>query len=266
MGKRKAMRACTAALVAAALGLASGACSSEEPGEARYIRRFVPFPTEWELVSREPSRPEREIMEMWEVSQYPPGTQPTLEQQEAADQLIERGERAVEKLGWEDFEKASADGFTLLTNDRGGHYYNLEYVTDDIVLDPERPEFLMYYGTPQGMRLVGFMFYVAELMDRGPQIGGPLTVWHYHLFVKAVCRLGLRKRGREQDLLRLAEADERGRCALGVPVQRGPEMLHVWLIDHPLGRFGTRMHIPPEFLSEALAKRDRALAVRQPGN
>lgn len=266
MGKRKAMRACTAALVAAALGLASGACSSEEAGEARYIRRFVPFPTEWELVSREPTRPEQGIMEIWEVSQYPSGAQPTLEQQEAADQLIEDCERAVAKHGWEDFEKARADGFKLLTNDRGGHYYNLEYVTDDIVLDPERPEFLMYYGTPQGMRLVGFMFYVAELMDRGPQIGGPLTVWHYHLFSRAVCRLGLRRRVRGQDLLPLAEADERGRCALGVPIHRGPEMLHVWLIDHPLGPFGTRMHIPPEILREVLAKRDRALEVRQQGN
>ena len=87
-------------------------------------------------------------MEIWEVSQYPPGAQPTPEQQEAADRLIERCERAVQKHGWEDFQKALADGFKLLPNDRR-HYYNEEYVFDDRVLDPERPEFLMYYGYHQ---------------------------------------------------------------------------------------------------------------------
>jgi hypothetical protein len=262
------MRACTAAAAALGLALASGACSSEEVGEARYIRRFVPYPTDWERVSREPTRPEGEIMEIWEVSQYSPGARPTPEQQRAADQLIEDCERAVQKHGWEDFQKGRADGFKLLTNDRGGHYYNAEYISDDLVLDPERPEFLMYYDTPQGMRLVGFMFYVAEPMDRGPQIGGPLTIWHYHLFSKAVCRLGLRRRPNRhlQGLLPLAEADERGRCALGTPSPRGPEMLHVWLIGHPLGPFGTRMYFPPEILKQELEKRDRALERRWQGN
>lgn len=163
------------------------------------------------------------------------------------------------KNGWEDFEKALADGFELLTNDRR-HYYNEEYVFDDRVLDPERPEFLMYYDTPEGKRLVGFMFYVAGRLDRGPQIGGPLTVWHYPLFSEPVCTLGLR-RGRVrrgQDLLPGADAAERGDCAWGSPTQRSPEMLHVWLIRHPMGPFGTRMHLPPDLVEEELEKRDLA--------
>ena len=253
------MRACTAALAAAALELAAGACSSEEAGEARYIRRFVPFTTAWERVSREPTTAEKGAMEIWEVSQFPPGAQPTPEQRDAADRLIARCEQAVQRHGWEDFQQARADGFKLLPNDRQ-HYYNEEYVFDDRVLDPEHPEFLMYYDTPQGKRLVGFMFYVAAPMDRGPQIGGPLTVWHYHLFSRAVCTLGM-SRGRDrggQGLLPVAEADERGRCARGVPTYRGLEMLHVWLIRHPLGPFGTRMYVPPEIVTEELEKRDRA--------
>lgn len=252
------------ALATATLGLA---CSSEETGEPRYIRRFVPFPTEWERVSREPTRTERRVMEIWEVSQYPPDAQPTREQREAADQLIESCERAVQRHGWEDFQKALADGFKLLPNDRE-HYYNLEYVTDDRVLDPERPEFLMYYDTPQGKRLTGFMFYVVGPMDRGPQIGGPLTVWHYHLFPTPVCKLGLRRRPdrRGQDLPPAAEAEGHGPCALGVPTRRGTEMLHVWLIGHPLGPFGTRMYIPPEIVKEELEKRDRARDARQQGS
>ena len=268
VAKWTAMRACTAALAAAALGLASGAYSSEEAGEARYIRRFfIPDPTEWERVSQEPMRAEKAVMEIWEVSQYPPGAQPTPEQQEAADRLIERCERAVQKHGWENFQKALADGFKLLRNDRR-HYYNEEYAFDDRVLDPEHPEFLMYYDTPQGKRLVGFMFYVAGPMDRGPQIGGPLTVWHYHTFSTVGCPLGL-VRGRDrrgEGLLPVAEADDRVRCVRGTPTQRGREMLHVWLIGHPMGPFGTRMSIPPEFLKEGLEKRDRAREERQQGN
>jgi len=262
------MRACTVALAAAALGLASSACSSEEAGEARYIRRFlIPDPTAWERVSREPTRSETGGMEIWEVSQYPPGAQPTLEQRNAADQLIERCERAVQKHGWEDFQKALADGFKLLQADRR-HYYNEEYVFDERVLDPEHPEFLMYYDTAQGKRLVGFMFYVAGPMDRGPQIGGPLTVWHYNLFSTAVCPLGLARghNRRGKGLLRVAEVDERGRCARGIPTHRGREMLHVWLIRHPQGPFGTQMSIPPEIVKQELKKRDRAREERRQGN
>jgi len=206
-------------------------------------------------------------MEIWEVSQYPPGAQPTLEQRNAADQLIERCERAVQKHGWEDFQKALADGFKLLQADRR-HYYNEEYVFDERVLDPEHPEFLMYYDTPQGKRLVGFMFYVAGPMDRGPQIGGPLTVWHYNLFSTAVCPLGLARghNRRGKGLLRVAEVDERGRCARGIPTHRGREMLHVWLIRHPQGPFGTQMSIPPEIVKQELEKRDRAREERRQWN
>jgi hypothetical protein len=268
MGKRTAIRVCTPALAAVAFGLASVACSSEEAGEARYIRRFIlPNPTEWERVSREPTKAQSAGMEVWEVSQYPPGAEPTREQQEAADWLIERSERAVQKHGWEDFQKARADGFKLLKNDQS-HYYKEEYIFDDRVLDPERPEFLMYYPTPGGMRLVGFMFYVTGPMERGLQIGGPLTVWHYHLFPEAVCLLGLAKGRalRREGLLPGEVPDERERCKWDIPTHRGREMLHVWLIDHPLGPFGTQMYIPPEILKEELAKRDRAREERRQRN
>jgi hypothetical protein len=257
--KRAAMQACVAALAVAAL-VTTGACSSEEADDARYIRRFlIPDPAEWERVSQEPMTAEKAVMEIWEVSEYPPGAQPTPEQQRAADQLIERCERAVQKHGWENFEKALADGFKLLRKDRR-HYYNEEYVFDDRVLDPEHPEFLMYFDTPQGKRLVGFMFYVAGSMDRGPQIGGPLTVWHYHTFSTIGCPLALVRRNdpRETGQLPLAEADDRVRCIRGTPTQRGREMLHVWLIGHPNGPFGTRMSIPPEMMKAELEKRDRA--------
>lgn len=195
-------------------------------------------------------------MEIWEVSQHPPGAQPTPEQQEAADRLIEHCRQAVRKHGWEDFQKGLGDGFQLLRNDRN-HYYNEEHILDDRVLDPERPEFLMYSDTPEGKKLVGFMFYVAG-RPRGPQIGGPLTVWHYHLFAEPVCRLGLGRghAGPDEGLLAGAESDPSGSCLWGRPTLRSPEMLHVWLIRHPMGPFGTKMHLPPEWVAQELEKRD----------
>ena len=55
--------------------------------------------------------------------------------------------------------RVQADGFIGLFQDRR-HYAKWEFVNDDVVLDPERPEFLMYYASPDGMQLIGFMFYI----------------------------------------------------------------------------------------------------------
>ena len=163
------MRAGSAAQLAlAGLALVSAACSGGEAGDARHIRRFTPFTNEWARVSPEPTRAAKETMEIWEVSEFAPGTQATPEHRAAARRLIERCEQAVRKHGWEDYEKGRADGFEPLPKD-GRHYYNTDYLFDDRVLDPERPEFLMYYDTPEGERLVGFMFYVATQADRGPR-------------------------------------------------------------------------------------------------
>jgi hypothetical protein len=43
-------------------------------------------------------------------------------------------------------------------------------------------------------------------------------------------------------------------------------MLHVWLIGHPQGPFGTRMSIPPNMVKEELEKRDRAREEKGQGN
>ncbi|MGE4615940.1 MAG: hypothetical protein AAEJ43_02830 [Gammaproteobacteria bacterium] len=55
-------------------------------------------------------------------------------------------------------------------------------------------------------------------------------------------------------LLVIGAPGEDGACAHGFPNHRTPEMLHVWLLDHPQGRFATRMELPPETL-KALAER-----------
>ena len=46
-----------------------------------------------------------------------------------------------------------------------------------------------------------------------------------------------------------------GECARGLPRVRSPEMLHVWLIEHPEGPFSTRMRIRPKLLTRLLEER-----------
>src|SRR5262249_39751785 len=126
------------------------------------------------------------------------------------------------------------------------HCTNKAFVADDHLLDPERPEFLMYYDTPKGKRLAGYMYLVRTPEERGPQVGGPLTVWHYHVWRAPLCLL--------HGLLVVGKPEQEGRCASGIPARRSPEMLHVWFLDHPKGPFSTDMLLTPDAIKQ-LAER-----------
>ena len=185
-------------------------------------------------------------MVIWEASRFPPDTLPSPAQRQAADDFRERCYQAAVRNGWLDFRKGLADGYKLQFKDRR-HYANWEFMQDGRVLDPDRPEFLMYYGTPQGKKLAGFMFYTDQPLDRGPQIAGPLTIWHWHVWNRKACML--------QGLLTVGYADDDCSCQDGDATQRSPEMMHVWLIDYRGGPFATSMSIEPEAFKKLAAKR-----------
>ena len=50
--------------------------------------------------------------------------------------------------------------------------------------------------------------------------------------------------------------DQDGRCERGVPMHRSPEMLHIWLVDHPRGPFSTSMYLEPKLMMKLLEKRE----------
>ena len=229
-----------ATLLVGSIGLG---CSREQESDLpdRHARQFLPFVAGWRLESEILSKPQKSPhMVIWEVSQYPPQTAPTPEQQRAADDLVERSHAAAASHGWYDYDKALADGFDLPRDLRGTvldgrHHRNDAFMLDDVILDPDRPEYLMYYPTPDGsQQLVGFMYFARTNTERGPQIGGPLTVWHYHVFKVKRCLL--------QDILQVGWSVD-GQCEKGVGFHRSPEMLHVWLVDRPRGPFSTSMHM-----------------------
>jgi len=256
-------------LLAACISLAgcgdrtAPAPSSREPGEEsstapRWVHRYVPVGHQKYRPDEDRWRPEAEVprvrettpgMVIWEVSEYPPGAKPTPEQTNAAAEFVERCYQAAVRNGWDRFEKGLADGYRGV--DRH-HYRNDEYMVDDQVLDPDHPEALMYYTVPPvgletagKQRLAGFMFYGKTRESRGPQFGGPLTVWHFHSWYRGQCvdqGLGI---GWAVD----------GSCERGEVSYSSGEMMHVWMIDRSEGPFATPMFIPQRTLVPLLEQR-----------
>ena len=144
---------------------------------------------------------------------------------------------SARRHGWFDFQQAAKDGFTRMYGDEL-HYVNQDYVLDDHMLDPDRPEFLLFYNTSSGRRLAAFMFLTRTPAERGPQVGGPLTVWHYHFWSKKRCLLN--------SLFVVGDPDGSGHCPAGELAQRSPEMMHVWFVEHPQGPFATDMSLTKE--------------------
>lgn len=174
---------------------------------------------------------------MYELTQFP-DKEPTPEQKQQAAELIEKTLAAVKAKGWLDKEQALKDGYQKMYKDKI-HYFKKEYLYDGELMNPEKPEFLMFYPTEHGELLMGVMF---SALDHGPQIGGPLTLWHYHV-EKGICY--------ENDYLPIGQVNENGQCVTGVTRQKSPEMLHLWFFDHPDGRFATRMRLFEEHFALA---------------
>jgi hypothetical protein len=108
------------------------------------------------------------------------------------------------------------------------HYFKAAYVTDGRVLDPTRPEGLLYAHTDRGPVLVAAVFMMNRAGEPGREVGGCLTRWHVH---HELCSSdpakgmisGVRTRG--------------GSCPPGQVAWAAPPFLHVWTIDFPGGPF-----------------------------
>jgi hypothetical protein len=108
------------------------------------------------------------------------------------------------------------------------HYFNPAYVTDGRVLDPARPEGLLYAYTDRGPVVVAAVYLMNRSDEPGRAVGGCLTAWHGH---DNLCSsdpasgmiTGVRSTG--------------GRCPRGQVPWASPPMLHTWVIDVPGGPF-----------------------------
>lgn len=106
----------------------------------------------------------------------------TAEQLAAASTFVARVKAATAK--YEDIRVAMADGYFQLTQDLpaiAAHFMNARYNSDGVLMDPEKPEFLLYTKRLDGTwRLVGAMFTSEKVTPDPPSFFGRLDVWHRH--------------------------------------------------------------------------------------
>jgi hypothetical protein len=153
---------------------------------------------------------------------------PSAAQMTAAVRLVDNTRRGLARFAR--LQDARAAGYAPHHNGREAikHYFNPAYVLDGRVLDPKRPEGLMYAHTERGPVLIAAVWLMNRTGEPGKAVGGCLTVWHEH---DNLCSTnpakglitGLRSRSRP--------------CPPGQVPWRTPVMLHTWLVDVPGGPF-----------------------------
>ena len=158
-----------------------------------------------------------------------PGVTP--EQQAAAENLI--AVTLVRLPQWSDPADAEAAGFHSIGDAATGHehYINWDWINDDVILDPDQPESLVYAPQPDGSKqLVSAMYMLPDSVDLEdvPDIGGALMQWHIH---DNLCFT-------DGDAPQVAGlVDGQGNCRAGLVKFRPSPMIHVWIVPHPCGPF-----------------------------
>lgn len=158
----------------------------------------------------------------------------TDEERARAESLRKASAASAEQ--WRDPDAAAAAGFRFKDRDEVGperrvrflHVPNPAWRADGRVLDPARPETLVYWDGPgDRLTLVGVM-YTAARGASGPAVGGPITRWHDHESCRDPATRA--KLGRPVN----------GACPEGQVYRRSGEMMHVWFTDDLATAFARR--------------------------
>ena len=169
----------------------------------------------------------------------------TPEQQAAAENEVALTIMRLPK--WADYKVAEAAGFHSIGDGLTGteHFINQAFINDDIILDPDKPESLVYSTKGGGRTLVAAMYMVKPGTPIGdvPNIGGKLMQWHTHgnLCYKPDGKLG-----------GLTNAE--GKCAAGLILPVPTPMIHVWIRKHPCGPFAALEGIGAGTIAEGETK------------
>ena len=148
----------------------------------------------------------------------------TPDQLAAANQLYEETKASI--APFVDWRVAWAAGYRPNgpTDLPSTHWMNQHYVDAGYVLDPRRPQGLVYANSKHGPVLLGAMFQMKHLDVFGPDPGGPLTAWHIHTNI-CVTPFGFA----------FSLMSPTATCPVGAIDITAPAMLHVWIVDNPDG-------------------------------
>lgn len=131
----------------------------------------------------------------------------------------------MKALGYKKLEPFPVNGYL--------HYINVGLVKDEFILDPQKPESLLYSVDlfTEEHKLVAIMYMLgAEWVGKPlPTIGGELIPWHAHLDVCATITP-------EDGVNALESIGDSEDCTIGSRVEAHP-MMHVWVVPHPCGPF-----------------------------
>jgi hypothetical protein len=152
----------------------------------------------------------------------------TPENEAATTRLVEETRAGAARYA--NLQAAYEAGYVGAVNGPNSHLENKAFKNDDAVLDPTRPEQLVYAATPEGPLLLGVVYVMPTPERIGPEIGGSLTPWHTHTLCITILPpfiAGL--------------MTPFGTCPFGAANLVMPEMMHVWIVENPTGQVGDRL-------------------------
>jgi hypothetical protein len=144
----------------------------------------------------------------------------TPEQRAAADRLL--ADTKASLVRYQDPTAAIAAGYKpgpVSSADPLLHFQNAANART--ILDPLRPQALVYARTATGLRLIGAMYQMPRVGQWGPDPGGPLTQWHQH---EGICFSPFG--------IEFSFETPFWTCPVGSTSITTPPMLHVWIIDN----------------------------------
>ena len=134
---------------------------------------------------------------------------------------------------WHTPAEAYAAGYRSIGDTKSvvEHYVNWSYVDDGHILDPARPESIVFRRRNGAQVAVAAMYSLplGSTFADVPDVGGALTQWHVH---RNLC---LTNDPQQRIILRFTAAD--GSCPVGTSKASNTPMLHVWTVTNPCGPF-----------------------------
>ena len=156
----------------------------------------------------------------------------TPEQQAAAENLVALN--VVRLPQWADYKTAEAAGYHSIGDGLTGfeHFIKWDSIDDDVALDPDHPESLVYQPQPDGSKkLVSAMYFLPDTvaLTDVPNIGGALMQWHIHdnlCFTNDPVAPQVR-----------GVTTSTGTCPAPLEKFRPAPMIHVWITPNKCGPF-----------------------------
>ncbi len=156
----------------------------------------------------------------------------TPEQQAAAENLVALN--VVRLPQWADYKTAEAAGYHSIGDGLTGfeHFIKWDLINDDVSLDPDQPESLVYQPQPDGSKkLVSAMYFLPDTtaLTDVPDIGGALMQWHIH---DNLCFTDDPVAPQVRGVTTSA-----GTCPAPLVKFRPAPMIHVWITPNKCGPF-----------------------------